>query len=154
MESCNPPLWEKWLVCFERNVLRETGIECLKEYMPAVDIRNWAMQMWRVYIPLCCKLAAGLGSEGREASGQEEVVEELILQRAMFQEMKAMQQQEEEEEEEGRALLGKKNSLSFQWALKFRMRLIWNPTKYTKIYSVYIHAHTNTDTSNNEKTIK
>lgn len=58
-----------------------------------------------LFPPLCCKLAAGLGSEGvREASGQEEVVEELILQRAMFQEMKAMQQQEEEEEEEGRAL--------------------------------------------------
>lgn len=63
--------------------------------------------MTEVCIPLCCKLAAGLRSEGgREASGQEEVVEVLIRQRATFPEMKAVQQ--EEEEEEGRALFGKK----------------------------------------------
>ena len=42
---------------------------------------------------------------------QEEVVEVLVLQRAMFPEMKALQQQQEEEKgEEGRALFGKKKT--------------------------------------------
>lgn len=62
-----------------------------------------------VWSPLCRELAAGFGSEGGgEASGREEVVEELILQRTMFHEMKALQQ-EEEEEEQGRNLFDKKN---------------------------------------------
>lgn len=53
----------------------------------------------KVCIPLCCKLAAGLGSEGgREVFGQREVVEVLNLQTAMVPEMKAVRQEEEEEE--------------------------------------------------------
>lgn len=63
-----------------------------------------------VCIPLCCKLAAGLGSGGgRVVSGQEEVVEVQILERELFPEMKAVQQ-EEGVEEEGRALFGKKKT--------------------------------------------
>lgn len=61
-----------------------------------------------LFPPLCCKPAAGLGSEGeREASGQEEEKEEVevvILQKTTFLQMKAVQQEEEEEEEKGRAL--------------------------------------------------
>lgn len=58
--------------------------------------------MLQVCIPLCCKLGAGLGSEGgRHLSGQEEEVGEvLILGRMMFPEMKSLQQQQEEEEED------------------------------------------------------
>lgn len=60
-------------------------------------------------IPLCCKLAAGLGSEGgSEESGQEEVVGVLILPRLIFPEMKAVQQQEEEE---GKALFWQEKDL-------------------------------------------
>lgn len=59
------------------------------------------MQVFQVCIPLFCDLAAGLGSNnGTEKSGQEEVVETLILLRAMFLGMKAKQQQQQEEEEQ------------------------------------------------------
>lgn len=88
-----------------------------------------------VYIPLCCKLAAGLGSEGwREASGQEEVVEALVLQRTMFPEMKAVQQGEEEEEEEGRALFGNKKT-------NFTINQDMINIKLNNIYT-NIHIHT------------
>lgn len=47
-------------------------------------------------IPLCCKLAAGLGSEGgRMVSGLDEVVEVLLLQRQLFPSRKDVQQEEE-----------------------------------------------------------
>lgn len=65
--------------------------------------------MLQVCIPLCCKLGAGLGSEGgRHLSGQEEEVGEvLIVGRMMFPEMKSLQQQQEEEEEEDDLFLQK-----------------------------------------------
>ena len=66
-----------------------------------------------VCIPLCCKAAAGLGSEGvREASGQV-VVEVLNPQGALLSEGKAAQQLEGEDEEEEEGTLTAKRHCHF-----------------------------------------
>lgn len=90
-----------------------------------------------VCIPLCCKWAAGLGSESwREASVQVqvEVVEVLILQRAMFPKMKEVLHQEEEQ---GRALFGKKQYYFLVTCRIFfnsELRMVVIRKYYTQIY--------------------